>query len=37
MMIALDGMKRFVMQYASRARVIAPEELRDDFARMLLT
>jgi predicted DNA-binding transcriptional regulator YafY len=25
---ALDGVKRFVMQYGAHARVIAPEELR---------
>jgi len=26
----LDGMKRFVMQYGSHARALAPQELRDE-------
>lgn len=32
---ALDGVKRWVMQYGSHARVVAPEELRDEIREEL--
>lgn len=33
---ALDGVKRFVMQYGCHVRVIGPKELRDEIREELL-